>query len=119
MRTTLGQVYPLASDNSPVGMFDFAEYHGDRALLQPGDFVVIYTDGISEARNLRDDMFGEFGLRELVKKFIGKTAPELAEDIQKGVREFTAGAMQADDMTLLIVHYHGPGAAPADGPLTQ
>jgi sigma-B regulation protein RsbU (phosphoserine phosphatase) len=116
VRTTMGQVYPLASDNSPVGMFDFAEYHGDRAQLQPGDFVVIYTDGISEARNPRDDMFGEFGLRELVKKFTGSTSEELAEAVQKGVREFIAGAPQSDDMTLLIVHYHGPGAAaPAEG----
>ena len=117
VRTTMGQVYPLASDNSPVGMFDFAEYHADRAQLQPGDFVVIYTDGISEARNVRDDMFGEYGLRELVKKFTDGTVTELAEAIQQGVREFISTAPQADDMTLLIVHYHGPsGTAEAGSP---
>ncbi|HEY7679984.1 MAG TPA: SpoIIE family protein phosphatase, partial [Terriglobia bacterium] len=66
VRTTLGQVYTLASDNFPLGMFDFAEYHAGRAQLQPGDFLVIYTDGFSEAHNLREEMFGESGLRDLL-----------------------------------------------------
>lgn len=113
VRTPQGQVYPLASDNSPVGMFDFAEYRSDQALLQPGDFVVIYTDGISEARNVRDDMFGEHGLREVVKEFTGQTAGELLAWIQKAVREFTAGAPQSDDLTLLVVHYDRPTQPPS------
>lgn len=117
VRTTLGQVYPLASDNSPVGMFDFAEYHGDHAVLQPGDFVVIYTDGISEARNTRDDMFGEYGLRELVKQFSGKTVDEMLAMIQAGVREFTMGAPQSDDLTLMVVHYCGQSQG--ESPATQ
>ena len=116
VRTTLGQVYPLASDNSPVGMFDFAEYRGDHAQLQPGDFVVIYTDGISEARNVRDDMFGEFGLREVVKQFTGKTVDELLAFIQVAVREFTAGAQQSDDMTVLVLHYGVQPKDSEDGP---
>jgi sigma-B regulation protein RsbU (phosphoserine phosphatase) len=86
-------------------MFDFAEYHSARAQLQPGDFLVIYSDGISEARNMKDELFGEHGLREVLEKFPGHSAEELSQAIQAGVRAFTGGASQADDMTLVIVHY--------------
>ncbi len=107
VRTTMGQVYTLASDNFPLGMFDFAEYHAGRAQLQPGDFMIIYSDGFSEAHNTRDDLFGESGLRDLLIHFEGKTALELSDHLQEGVRKFTGGAAQADDMTLVVVHYRG------------
>jgi serine phosphatase RsbU (regulator of sigma subunit) len=110
VRTTLGQVYTLASDNFPLGMFDFAEYHAGRAQLMPGDFMVIYSDGFSEAHNMRDDLFGENGLRDLLIEFRGITAAELSDHIQEGVRQFTGGAPQADDMTLVVVHYRGQSA---------
>lgn len=109
VRTALGQVYRLGSDNFPLGMFDFAEYHIDRAVLQPGDLMVICTDGFSEAHNMREELFGEAGLRELLKNFTGNTVVELTEAIQNGVRDFTGGAPQTDDMTLVIIHYTGPG----------
>ncbi|MBI3664099.1 MAG: SpoIIE family protein phosphatase [Acidobacteria bacterium] len=107
VRTTMGQVYTLASDSFPLGMFDFAEYHAGRAQLQPGDFLIVYTDGFSEAHNMRNDMFGESGLREILRGFSGTTALELSDAIQAGVRQFTGGAPQSDDMTLVVVHYRG------------
>lgn len=105
VRTMSGVVSTLPSDNFPLGMFDFAEYHSARAQLQPGDFLVIYSDGISEARNMKDELFGEQGLREVLENFQGASAEELSQAIQQGVRAFTGGASQADDMTLVIVHY--------------
>jgi sigma-B regulation protein RsbU (phosphoserine phosphatase) len=110
VRTTLGQIYTLASDNFPLGMFDFAEYHAGRAQLQPGDYLVIYTDGFSEAHNLKHEMFGESGLRDILQNFAGQTAEELSQAIHEGVRKFTGGASQADDMTLVVVHYRGHSA---------
>ncbi len=107
VRTTMGQVYTLASDNFPLGMFDFAEYHAGHAQLQAGDFLIIYTDGFSEAHNMRNDMFSESGLRDILRAFTGTTAHELSDAIQAGVRQFTGGAAQSDDMTLVVVHYRG------------
>ncbi len=107
VRTTMGQIYTLASDNFPLGMFDFAEYHAGRAQLQAGDFLVIYTDGFSEAHNMRGEMFSESGLRDILRVFNGSTAQELSDSIQAGVRQFTGGAPQSDDMTLVVVHYRG------------
>lgn len=110
VRTTLGQVYTLASDNFPMGMFDYAEYHAGRAQLQGGDFLVIYTDGFSEAHDLKQDLFGESGLREILREFKGNTVQELSDRIQEGVKKFTGGASQSDDMTLVVVHYRGQNA---------
>jgi serine phosphatase RsbU (regulator of sigma subunit) len=110
VRTAGGQVYNLASDNFPLGMFDFADYHSAQAALQPGDFLVVYSDGISEARNMKDELFGEHGLRELLVRFQGASLDDLTRAILTAVREFTGGAPQSDDMTLLMVHYRGPQA---------
>jgi len=107
VRRAVGGIVQLESDNFPLGMFDFAEYRSDRARLEAGDFLVLCTDGITEARNMDGDLFGEQKLREAVEQFQGSTGEELSQAIQARVREFTGGAPQADDMTLVIVHYQG------------
>ena len=68
---------------------------------------MIYSDGVSEARNLRDDMFEQERLNELVKTFSGQNVEQLAEAIRTGVRNFTGGAPQADDITMVVVQYKG------------
>lgn len=102
-----GAVRNLHSENFPLGMFDFAEYHSSSDRLAPGDFLVLYSDGISEAQNERGDLFGEQGLCALLEKFKGRSEMEMFEAILAGLREFTSGAPQSDDMTLLVVHYQG------------
>jgi sigma-B regulation protein RsbU (phosphoserine phosphatase) len=59
---------------------------------------------------MRSEMFGEAGLREILRTFKGTTAQELSDAIQAGVRAFIGGAPQSDDMTLLVVHYQGSAA---------
>ncbi len=108
--TTGRVVRSLASENFPLGMFDFAEYHSKTDRLQPGDFLVLYSDGFSEAQNERGDLFGDANLRGLLERFNGQTAEDMDEWIQAGVREYTGGAPQSDDMTLVILHYRGKPA---------
>lgn len=105
-----GTVRNLPSDNFPLGMFDFAEYSSKAEKLAPNDFLVLYSDGISEAQNERGELFGEQGLRDLLARFQGLSAKELFDAIHTGVREFTQGAPQSDDMTVFVVHYQGPRA---------
>ncbi len=102
-----GAVRNLHSENFPLGMFDFAEYHSRSDRLAPGDFLVLYSDGISEAQNERGDLFGEQGLCALLQKIKGRSEKEMFEAILAGLREFTGGAPQSDDMTLVVVHYQG------------
>ena len=110
VRTAMGQIYPLASENFPLGMFDFAEYQSERVVLKPGDFLVAYTDGVTEARNASEDLFGEERLQEVVRSFAGSTVEELSQAVRQAVREFTGGAPQSDDFTLLVLQYKGKPA---------
>jgi serine phosphatase RsbU (regulator of sigma subunit) len=107
VRRASGDLVELASVNFPVGMFPSAEFAAARVSLGPGDFLVIYSDGVSEANNLASEMFGEERLSALVREFAGATAAELAEAVRAAVRNFTGGAPQADDITMVVIQYRG------------
>jgi len=91
----------------PVGMFPEAEYESASVKLEKDDFLVIYTDGVSEAANVQAEMFEEERLRGLLENFKGQTVEELAETIREGVKAFTEGAAQSDDVTILVIQYKG------------
>ena len=112
-----GAIEGLASGNLPVGMFDEAEFASASADLQEGDFLVIYTDGVSEAANIHSELFEESRLRAVLEHFKGQKVEEIAEAIREGVREFTAGAPQSDDVTILAIQFKGQlKAASAERP---
>jgi phosphoserine phosphatase RsbU/P len=110
IRRQSGALEPLGSGNFPVGMFIEADYNCGQAKLGPGDALVIYSDGISEAYNVNGDMLGEAGLCQLLEKPAGQSVGEIAGTIQAGVRKFAEGAPQSDDITLLVVQYKGQPA---------
>jgi serine phosphatase RsbU (regulator of sigma subunit) len=75
--------------------------------LVPGDRIVLYTDGVTEAQNEAGDFFGRKRLREAVQSAGGADCAELHATIHKAILDFTAGAEQADDLTLVVVEYRG------------
>jgi phosphoserine phosphatase RsbU/P len=79
-----------------LGRFD-ATYAADKIALRRGDRIVAYTDGVIEARNGREEPFGEERLQELVRG--GATSEEIA----RAVRAWRAGGSEADDVTLLVI----------------
>jgi sigma-B regulation protein RsbU (phosphoserine phosphatase) len=91
-------------------MFSEAEYQSARAQFEPGDFLVIYTDGVSEATNTRNELFEEFRLRKIVEEFTGENVTQLGDAIREGMRAFTEGAAQSDDITMLVIQYKGNAA---------
>ena len=112
-----GQIEGLASGNLPVGMFDEAEFASASVSLQEGDFLVIYTDGVSEAANIDSELFEEHRLRTVLEQFKGHDVEDIAEAIRQGVKAFTSGAPQSDDITILAVQYKGQAkAAPVGSP---
>jgi phosphoserine phosphatase RsbU/P len=110
LRRKSGALEGLGSANFPVGMFVEAEYQSARINLDSGDFLVIYTDGVSEASNLQNDLFEESRLREIVEKFSGDNVSALADSIREGMKAFTQGAPQSDDVTILVIQYKGNAA---------
>jgi len=108
IRRCSGEVESLESSNFPVGMFSHAQYTRETVEIEPGDFLVMYTDGISEAKNSRGRLFKEAGgLQHLLQRFNGQTVDSLVEAIRSAVRAFTEGAPQSDDIAVLAVHYRG------------
>ena len=110
IRKLTGLVEALGSANFPVGMFAEAEYQSARVNLDPGDFLVIYSDGVSEASNMNHDLFEESRLRHILETFPGQTVEELAQAIRDGLKAFTQGAPQSDDITILAIQYKGNAA---------
>ncbi|MGD9413068.1 MAG: SpoIIE family protein phosphatase [Desulfobacterales bacterium] len=90
-------------DTFPLGILDEANYEETQLKMEPGDKVVYYTDGIVEAMNKNEDMYGFERLNEVVKSSTAENAEELMNDIIKDVSDFTGAAPQHDDLTIIVV----------------
>jgi len=90
-----------------LGLLDGIGYEFETVQLQPGDVVVVCSDGVTEARNVAGEEFGTARLAELVTGCHGWKAEAVLERVLSGVARFAVGAPQADDITVLALRYHG------------
>jgi serine phosphatase RsbU (regulator of sigma subunit) len=90
-------------DTFPLGILDDANYKETRLQLAAGDKMVFYTDGIVEAMNEREEMFGFERLLEIVQASQSTTAGALQQEIVDRVQEFTGAAPQHDDLTVIAI----------------
>lgn len=102
-----GEIETLEATSMPVGLVPGAAFDLDYRNLEPGDRMVLYTDGVTEAQNDAGDFFGRKRLREAVRRAGSADCAELHATIQNAILDFTAGAEQADDLTLVVVEYRG------------
>ena len=87
-----------------LGIAGNLEYEQREDRLQPGDTLLLYSDGVSEARNRNDEEFGAERLREIFQGNPPGSAQQANERIQQAVGEFARGMPQADDLTCLALH---------------
>lgn len=93
---------PMAG--SPVlGCLPQAEYASQSVLMMPGQLLVMYTDGVTEAENAQGEFYTEKSLQLFLNSRNTATGAELAAIIEQEVATFANGAMQADDITLVIL----------------
>ena len=102
-----GETEWLNATSFPIGLFPEAEFPQQELTLSPGDKVIVYTDGVSEAVNWSNEQFGEERLQEAARRHASSSAPELLRSIREEVASFTSGAPQNDDLTLLVLGYQG------------
>ena len=102
-----GDVRTLETTAMPVGLLESAEFEVATEHLEPGDKVVIYSDGVSEAQNTAGEFFGKKRLRELVSARAAESCEAIHDAIQEAVAAFTEGAPQSDDITLLVLEFAG------------
>jgi len=92
-----------------LGAFKHAAYETGEIALQPGDCIFLYTDGITEAMNPDGEQFSNERLVESLQRVNGSPVEDIVGKVIDNVKEFTAGATQSDDMTILAVKYAGKG----------
>ncbi len=95
----------------PVGLLPDAQFVSCNFTLKPGDVLVLFSDGVTEAMDPDYKEFGNGRLREVLAAHANASTEELQTAILKAVKNFTRGALQADDLTLLLIRYHGAAQA--------
>ena len=86
-----------------LGVIPGIDYEEGTVSLSTGDDLVLYTDGVTEAMNGDEEMFGEERLEELLVEHRHKSARDIEEHVYTEIRDFAAGAAQADDLTMVVV----------------
>jgi sigma-B regulation protein RsbU (phosphoserine phosphatase) len=103
LRTRSGETQTVGRvGSSPVGVGEDANYQSYQHDLGPGDAVLLYSDGVTEAANAEGDLFGEPRLIEAVQAG-GPDPEDVIAHVRAALSEFTKGAPQSDDVTLLCV----------------
>ncbi|GIX06811.1 MAG: fused response regulator/phosphatase [Candidatus Poribacteria bacterium] len=94
---------PLTTGGMLVGAFELAEYQYETIALEPGDLLLLYTDGVTEAESPEGEPFGEDRLVQLVRENIRLTPPELCVKVKQTVQAFRSAQAHTDDLTVLAV----------------
>ena len=97
----------LKSDNNLVlSAMDNYEYKASKVFLKPENSILIYTDGVTEAQNTKEEFYGEERLINLLNKK-EQVPKEIIESVKTSIEEFSDGASQFDDITILDIKYLG------------
>ena len=90
-------------DTFPLGILEEADYEETQFQMESGDKVIFYTDGIVEAMNKHQEIYGFERLQAVIKSSPAETAEAMMNDIIRSVSDFTGAAPQHDDLTIIVV----------------
>jgi serine phosphatase RsbU (regulator of sigma subunit) len=102
-RSATGKIEKLVSDSFFLGMFEHASYQARTFHLDTGDILVVYSDGLTDAQNLRGELFGETRLKDIIRKEAPFGSHELERSVLSAIGEFTESLPQTDDITFVVV----------------
>ncbi len=98
-----GRILPAADGNLILGAFTEVAFEDRTLALEPGDLLLLYTDGVCEARNFADENFGRERLAESLRQYGHLPPRSVLENLMWDVRRFTGLAEQSDDQTLVAI----------------
>ncbi|MDZ4798547.1 MAG: SpoIIE family protein phosphatase [Bryobacteraceae bacterium] len=101
-----GELRTLQTTGMPLGMLDTAEFGVETLTLSPGDRILAYSDGLTEAQNEKGEFFNVANLRRVLLAHAGAPATKLLSELVNEVQQFTGGAVQSDDITALVLEYN-------------
>ncbi len=103
-----GEVAFLGHPGGPVvGIFEDVSFTPETLTLRPGDSLLLYTDGVTEAFNTAGELFSSERLHELVSRLGPRTVSQLVNGVLGEIRSFTKDAEQSDDVTMIAVQFKG------------
>ena len=100
-----------ACKGRPLGVRDNSTYETGRLTLAPGEEIYLYTDGVTEAANRKDELFTEERLEAVLRDVAGHPANAIINAVADAVRSFADGALQSDDITALAIRRVGDPSA--------
>jgi sigma-B regulation protein RsbU (phosphoserine phosphatase) len=103
LRSASGTVERLTEGGCPVGLLGIARYAQAEVTLEPGDVVLCFSDGISEATNIREDIWEEADLEKVLQSVGSQPIQEIIQRVVGAADDFTGEAEQADDMTVVAL----------------
>ena len=103
LRHANGEMEELTQGGVALGVFENSKYEERPLGLAPGDIMVFYTDGVTEAENRQEEEFGMERLKQVIEDSYRSNAGRIQEEIYGAAREFTNGLPQSDDITLIVV----------------
>lgn len=106
-RRSDGSLQDLRSGGMALGVLPDIEFEQRVVELQDGDTLVFYTDGVIEASNARQEMFGRERLIQTVRGCQGQSAQEIAAAVDQALIQFVGDAPQSDDLTLVVANCCG------------
>ena len=109
--STDGGVQRLDKGGMVIGLFDGTPFEEANVQLHPGDFIVIFSDGVSEAMDANEEEFGDDRLLESLAAMTATEVQPQLKHVFTSVSTFTAGADQNDDVTAMVVGYRGMSGA--------
>ena len=98
-----GTTEPLSEGGVALGVLEDTHYEERPLAISPGDVLLMYTDGVSEAENEHGEQFGPERIEQLVRANAGHTARELMQDLVAAVLDWAGERGIGDDLTLLVV----------------
>ena len=90
-----------------VGGMEGVKYTNYNLILEPGDELFLYSDGVPEATNTNDELLGMDRMLDTLNRNPGATPKNILENVWQGVNEFVQDAEQFDDLTMVCLEYKG------------
>ena len=90
-----------------MGGFEGMSYRSQTIMLEPGDELLLYTDGVNEALNKENEWYGNDRLESFLAEHPDLQPEELAHALRADVARWAQGAEQSDDVTILAMEYRG------------
>jgi sigma-B regulation protein RsbU (phosphoserine phosphatase) len=102
-RSATGKIEELTSGDLILGAFLSVSYQSSPLHLHPGDIMLVYSDGLTEARDQQEEMFGQERLLQIIQQEAPSGSNALQQKLLQAIEEFTQGLPQTDDITFIIV----------------